>query len=80
MVLFPRMRARAILAIVRGSACLLRDPSGMKSLLSPSILARHLAHQGDEHAFSLLYLAAGAFCLYAAYGHGDSALDARIPR
>ena len=38
----------------------------------PSILARHLAHQGDEHAFSLLYLAAGAFCLYAAYGHGDS--------
>jgi hypothetical protein len=38
----------------------------------PSILARHLAHQGDEHAFSLLYLAAGAFCLFAAYGHGDS--------
>ena len=38
----------------------------------PSILARHLAHQGDEHAFSLLYLAAGAFYLYAAYGHGDA--------
>jgi hypothetical protein len=30
-----------------------------------------LARKGDEHAFSLLYLIAGVFCLYAAYGHGD---------
>jgi hypothetical protein len=31
-----------------------------------------LARKGDEHAFSLLYLAAGIFCLYAAHAHGDS--------
>ena len=33
-------------------------------------LQTFLDKKGDEHVFSLLYLAAGIFCLYAAYVHG----------
>ena len=37
-----------------------------------AILGRSLKSQGDEHAFSLLYLLAGVFCIYASYSHGDA--------
>ncbi|KAJ1479227.1 hypothetical protein T484DRAFT_2890290 [Baffinella frigidus] len=33
-------------------------------------LQTFLDKKGDEHVFSLLYLAAGIFCLYASYVHG----------
>jgi len=45
--------------------------SGRKGL--HSVLAR----KGDETPFIMLYLAAGVFCLYASYGHGDGFCDAK---
>eukprot|EP00284_Hemiselmis_tepida_P005822 CAMPEP_0174929502 /NCGR_PEP_ID=MMETSP1355-20121228/27332_1 /TAXON_ID=464990 /ORGANISM="Hemiselmis tepida, Strain CCMP443" /LENGTH=236 /DNA_ID=CAMNT_0016175713 /DNA_START=51 /DNA_END=757 /DNA_ORIENTATION=- len=35
-------------------------------------LQSFLDKKSDEHVYSALYLLAGAFCLYAAFSHGDS--------
>ena len=53
----------------------MEDEGGKRdSLQSATSRGLHslLTRKGDEHAFSILYLAAGIFCLYAAYGHGDN--------
>eukprot|EP00802_Teleaulax_amphioxeia_P018907 Tamp_19118.p1 GENE.Tamp_19118~~Tamp_19118.p1 ORF type:complete len:371 (+),score=83.81 Tamp_19118:61-1173(+) len=49
----------------------MQDEGGQRQSLGGGGLQSVLARKGDEHAFSLLYLLAGVFCLYAAYGHGD---------
>ncbi len=49
----------------------MQDEGSQRQSLGGGGLRSVLARKGDEHAFSLLYLLAGVFCLYAAYGHGD---------